>query len=248
MKYFFLKKRIPEPEQEMEGVDEARTYFKGNTRNNKNGSGYDRVACELLRLMKKKEEKVLDVGCAFGGVMERLNYRAPNLEVIGVDLSKSLIKLGKKYVGSKKSVFKKMSADNLRFKDDTFDAVVCKDTFHHFKNPVKVLKEMFRVLKKGGYVYLIDLRRNGDQDAYYKLLQKIAESSSIYGTQFIHSMRAAYTIKEMINLAKKAGLKKYKFWKPNVEEEFSKEKDFDLSRFLDFEINLLNRWKGVIKK
>lgn len=39
-------------------------------------------------------------------------------------------------------------------KDDYFDAIVCNAVLEHVENPMAVMQEFFRVLKKGGYLYL----------------------------------------------------------------------------------------------
>jgi SAM-dependent methyltransferase len=43
-----------------------------------------------------------------------------------------------------------MNAEELAFEDDTFDLILSLSTFEHFFNGVRVLAEMYRVLKPGG--------------------------------------------------------------------------------------------------
>lgn len=45
-------------------------------------------------------------------------------------------------------------AGHLPFKDNFLDAVICESSLEHFKNPEIVVKEMHRVLKPGGLVYV----------------------------------------------------------------------------------------------
>lgn len=42
----------------------------------------------------------------------------------------------------------------LPLKDETFDAVLCTQVLEHLQEPEKVLRELWRVLKKGGIIYL----------------------------------------------------------------------------------------------
>ena len=42
-------------------------------------------------------------------------------------------------------------AENLQFKDDTFDIVVNTALLQYFNNPKKIIDEMHRVLKVNGY-------------------------------------------------------------------------------------------------
>ena len=43
-----------------------------------------------------------------------------------------------------------IDAGKLPFADETFDVVIAKDSLHHFKDPLKALEEISRVLKPGG--------------------------------------------------------------------------------------------------
>lgn len=43
---------------------------------------------------------------------------------------------------------------NLHFSDEYADEIVAQDLLEHFENPVEVLKEWHRVLKKGGVLWL----------------------------------------------------------------------------------------------
>ncbi len=46
------------------------------------------------------------------------------------------------------------SADNIPLPDESFDSVVCTQVFEHLENPQKSAEEIYRVLRKGGYVLL----------------------------------------------------------------------------------------------
>ncbi len=43
----------------------------------------------------------------------------------------------------------------LPFKDNLFDAIICIVVFEHLKNPFKAMKELSRVLKKGGKIFAV---------------------------------------------------------------------------------------------
>lgn len=45
--------------------------------------------------------------------------------------------------------------DNLPFKDNTLDFVFTSHVLEHFYDPIKALKEWYRVVKVGGYVFMI---------------------------------------------------------------------------------------------
>ena len=69
-------------------------------------------------------------------------------EPVGVDFSEAmLVTAREKYPGH---LFEQGDAENLKYEDNSFDAVVCAFGVLHFAYPKKALGEFFRVLKPGG--------------------------------------------------------------------------------------------------
>jgi ubiquinone/menaquinone biosynthesis C-methylase UbiE len=110
----------------------------------------------LLRLMElKKGEAVLDLACGQGFFARE--FSAAGAEVTGVDLSKELIGIAKRlsppyiryHVGS---------ADKLDFlQPGTFDKVSIVLAIQNIENAKGVFEEARRVLKPGGYLYLVTM-------------------------------------------------------------------------------------------
>ena len=46
------------------------------------------------------------------------------------------------------------------FKDNEFDLVISNDSLHHWEDPVKAFREISRVMKKSGQVFIKDERRD----------------------------------------------------------------------------------------
>ena len=90
-------------------------------------------------LIKPKfTDKILDVGCGTGISM---SVFIKNNEIIGLDKSEAMLKLNpyKKVLGC---------AENLPFKDESFDIVISVTCAQNFSSIHKALKEMKRVSKK----------------------------------------------------------------------------------------------------
>ena len=47
-------------------------------------------------------------------------------------------------------------SENLPFAEDSFDAVICSNSFHHYPNPQAFFNSTYRVLRKGGRLVLRD--------------------------------------------------------------------------------------------
>jgi SAM-dependent methyltransferase len=81
------------------------------------------------------------------------------LKTLNVDYTDDLTTVFKKQeielVGECMKVDIVASGDNLPFKDNTLDFVISSHVIEHFYDPVKAIQEWMRVIKPGGYVYII---------------------------------------------------------------------------------------------
>jgi ubiquinone/menaquinone biosynthesis C-methylase UbiE len=105
-------------------------------------------------LEPKEGEKILDIAC--GGGALSLKIAEKGCEVYGVDLAEDTINSAKRLAEREKitCTFKVGSAEDLPYQDGYFDKVVCSSSLEHFKDDIKTLKEMHRVLKPNGKVVL----------------------------------------------------------------------------------------------
>jgi ubiquinone/menaquinone biosynthesis C-methylase UbiE len=134
---------------------------------------------EILKEFEYVNGVVLDVGCGKGGpakmLSEKCNY------IIGVDISNVFDK-------SKISAnldFLQADALSLPFRDESFDAAVSFDVIEHVQNDLKFLREIRRVLKRGGKLLLETPNRNR-LSLKLKSLVKPIKYSMILGPNCIH--------------------------------------------------------------
>lgn len=124
----------------------------------KNGRYYSK---EWLRWMVKrinipKHASILDIGCGTGILYEILKEEKLECKYVGIDLSESMIEVGKKrYPGIDLQV---MDSENLDFKDKSFDIVFMRSVLHHLPHPVKAIQEMSRVSR--GVVLISEPSKN----------------------------------------------------------------------------------------
>jgi ubiquinone/menaquinone biosynthesis C-methylase UbiE len=95
---------------------------------------------------------ILDVGCGLGVLTHRLAELANRGQVWGIE--RSADQLSKAVQDLPNLHFQQADAHALPFRDGSFDVVFCRYLLEHVAQPIQVLKEMRRVLKPGGKVFV----------------------------------------------------------------------------------------------
>lgn len=117
--------------------------------------------------------KILEVGTGKGHFTIQLakeGYRFTSIDVS--EEEQNYAKLNIKHLNLEDHVdFKLENAENLSFKDNSFDIVFSINTMHHLPNPDRVIDEIVRVLTAKGKIILSDFTQEG-----FKLIEKIHES------------------------------------------------------------------------
>jgi len=96
-----------------------------------------------------KGKKILEVGCSDGLVCDLILNEGPEA-VTGIDLLETT---GCGY-NDPRIKYYRMDGSLLEFEDRAFDLCISIATLEHCKDPLKVLNEMKRAAKKGGYCYI----------------------------------------------------------------------------------------------
>lgn len=113
----------------------------------------------LEELKKYPFQKLLDVGCGTGPMIELLLKEFPDRSYTGIDLTPRMIEVAQEK-NLEHSRFLVGDSENLPFEKDTFDVVICTNSFHHYPNPQAFMNEASRVLKAGGKLILRDYTSN----------------------------------------------------------------------------------------
>lgn len=110
----------------------------------------------LEELEKEDFTDVLDAGCGTGAVISLLHKKHPDRHYTGIDLSEKMVEVarGKDIPGAR---FVQGDCEELPFADNSFDAVLCSMSFHHYPNPERFFANVFRVLRPGGRLILRDM-------------------------------------------------------------------------------------------
>lgn len=146
---------VKSPEKLHENVP-PNWYFDSIKKNPLQRFWHQRRFQEVGKLATQVLGKVLDVGCADGVFSKVILDKTNAKELIGLDVLKSSVDWANQHWRKTPMRFLVGSAENLNFRNGTFGAVFALEMLEHVYNPKKVLREIKRVMKKGGYgVFLV---------------------------------------------------------------------------------------------
>jgi ubiquinone/menaquinone biosynthesis C-methylase UbiE len=127
-----------------------------------------------------------------------------NYNITGMDISADFVEICKTNAARENVniTFVQGNVSAMPFEENTFDFLVCSAAFKNFKEPVVALREMYRVLKKGGIGLIIDMRRDATKEGLKEEATKISKSG----------------FERMFMIQTFKGLCKYAYTKTEIEE------------------------------
>ena len=113
----------------------------------------------LAELEKEPFDDLLDCGCGTAPMLTLLHEKYPEKHLTGIDITPKMIEAARAkkmdgvelYVGD---------CENLPFEDNSFDAVICCQSFHHYPNVQDFFNSVYRVLRPDGRLVLRDMTMN----------------------------------------------------------------------------------------
>ncbi|HXH30791.1 MAG TPA: methyltransferase domain-containing protein [Bacteriovoracaceae bacterium] len=107
----------------------------------------------------KDESNILEVGCGQGIRSKIISHTFPKSQVTGIDRSPELLSFALK---NKTDRLDFLDGDlyDLPFPDECFDFIYARLVFMHLSDPLKALRSLLRVLKKGGRILIEDADRD----------------------------------------------------------------------------------------
>jgi len=144
----------------------------------------------LARKISNENLRILDVcvGTAIDSIA--VGEAKDRNEIVGIDLSPEMISVAKGKIrkrGLRNISLNQMDAAKMSFQDSIFDIAMISFGLHelNYELMMDVLKEMHRVLKNGGKLYIVDYERQGGSviNFFLSIYLKIFEPKHI--TQFL---------------------------------------------------------------
>ena len=141
-------------------------------------------------------------------------------QVTGVDISPDFVNIARNNAkdANVSVTFMEGNASALPFDDHCFDFVVCTAAFKNFKDPVKALCEMHRVLKQERTALIVDMNREATDDdikhevstmkGFDKFFVKFAFKTFL--------KQSAYTKEQFVKFIEQTPFKKYNIRKEGI--------------------------------
>ena len=110
----------------------------------------------LAELEKEPFTDLLDCGCGTAPMLSLLHRKYPETHLTGIDLTPKMIETAK----AKKMKNVELvvgDCEDLPFEENSFDAVICCQSFHHYPNVQDFFNSVYRVLRPGGRLVLRDM-------------------------------------------------------------------------------------------
>lgn len=109
----------------------------------------------LAELEKEPWETLLDAGCGPGPMITLLAEKYPQRHYTGIDLTPKMVETArKKQIANAEFVVG--DCENLPFAPESFDTMICANSFHHYPNPQAFFVSVQKVLKPNGRLILRD--------------------------------------------------------------------------------------------
>ena len=134
---------------------------------------------KIIKSVKKEKffnqkDRVLDLAGGTGRIAKILSWQVD--EMIVLDASEEMLKqCRKKGIKCKFGV-----AEKIPFPDNSFDKMLIIDAFHHFQDQAQAIKEIKRVLKDGGSIFVEEINPR----SFGGFILKIAEKILLMGSRF----------------------------------------------------------------
>ena len=140
-----------------------------------------------------KLDRILDLGVSAGATTIALKEKHPDTEVWGIDISAPMVRYAhvRAMEAGAEIHLRQMTAEELDFPDNHFDAVLALLLFHELPVPVakEVIAEVFRVLRPGGKFTVIDFPGDRSRGVYSMFFAEMdaADKGEPYLPGFVRS-------------------------------------------------------------
>lgn len=148
-----------------------------------------------------ENKKILDVGCATGDFLNIA--KESKWDCYGIDVSKYAVEQAKKLRINAKAA----ELDKAGFKEDYFNVVFMSFMIEHAENPVEIVDEVRRILKKDGILFISTINEDSLLNKFADFIYKTSLGLIKKPVELLHPHQhlTHFSEKDLIGLLKKAG-------------------------------------------
>lgn len=147
---------------------------------------YQLVEYLVKRYSITKDQKILDLGCGRGDLLNVFN--SLGFDIYGADIAKSNIE-----VSSENIQYFDFNTETYKYPDNMFDVIYSKSVIEHISNTDHFIKEQIRILKPGGMLILLTPDWNSQMNIFYNDYTHIRP----YTQKGLNNLLESYDFKEV---------------------------------------------------
>lgn len=156
---------------------------------------------ELIDENKDSKFNVLDIGCACGGTLLKIKNNYPNANIYGIDKNNSFKDIVNKFADIK---ILDIENDLLDYNENFFDYILLADLLQYIDNPLKLLVNLKKYLKKHGHIIACVINANN-----FKIIKSLLNGDYFYNNEGIifNDRVNKFTYKDIKSLFENANYK-----------------------------------------
>ena len=165
---------------------------------------------EIAEFIEKSitQGKLLDIGTGPGRLLYEINKRIPQIDLHGLDISESMLRVAKQNLQKIKNV--DLLVGNIvktEYPENHFDCIVSSGSFYNWDKPVEGINEVYRILKPCKTAYIFETSRDYDKKLLNSRLKENLRSYTlirrILSKHFLEKqLRMTYSIQEFEEILK----------------------------------------------
>ena len=200
--------RVPEPDLVMDNPENVEAYTRAGTTDRVMAPVYLYNAAHVCDVIRPGE-LVLDLGCGPATQLSLIAGLNPDVRFLGVDLSAPMLERGRAHLDALGVRNVELRAGDITalaaIDDRSVDAVTSTLTLHHLPDGDALhatFREVRRVLKPGGGLYLLDFGRlRSPKSIHYFAHQYADRQSELFTLDYLNSLRAAHSLADFRSAA-----------------------------------------------